>query len=429
MKIESFRARADKIRNGCLGLAIVIASGCAGMAPPAAPSPAEIPALEADLAVRPTDAGLMVRLGAAYRADGRDDEAARLFASALAVDPEHAGATLQAGLMHEDAGEYTEARELYQRYLALGVSSDMRDRIEGRIALVRREELRAAAQTALSREQQLADTSPQPRTVAVFPFSYVGQAEELQPLGRAMAEMLTTDLAQTDRLTVLERLQVQMLLDEMTLGIGGLVDPETAARTGRMLGAERVVQGAIGGDSLSLELEAAVVKIGADAGTAPLLTTSDALDQLFELEKRLALQIYASAGIELTPAEWQRVSQRPTENIQALLAYGLGLQSADAGNFAQAVEHFNNAVSIDPSFTVAREGANQAAQVAAAGQVTPAQLAGEAMVETAPETDLEFASVEAMIPDVVQRDPASESLGQEGFGQRSAILEIIIRRP
>src|SRR5690606_20054840 len=108
---------------------------------------------------------------------------------------------------------------------------------------------------------ELAATPPVPATVAIFPFLVQMRDSTFRPLGRAMAEMLVTDLSQTDRLRVLERLRVQALADEMSLVEEGLIDPATAARGGRMLGAARVVQGSIAGSEAALQLDAAVVGV------------------------------------------------------------------------------------------------------------------------------------------------------------------------
>src|SRR5207244_643443 len=65
----------------------------------------------------------------------------------------------------------------------------------------------------------------------------------VQPLSRGLAELIATDLAYIRTLRLLERLQIGMLLDELKLGRSDRVDPATAARVGRLLRAERLVQG------------------------------------------------------------------------------------------------------------------------------------------------------------------------------------------
>lgn len=410
---------------GWTALVLVLAA-CAPAARPGTFSAANVPQLEAEMRANEGDVGAMVRLGAAYLDANRVAEAGQVLRRALAASPADPGATLYLGLTLEEAGEFSEARALYESYVESGGSAGARDQIRDRLTIVRRLELKQLAREALERESEIAASAPVPGTVAVLPFAFVGGPDELRPLDRALAEMLVTDLAQTDRLTVLERLQVQMLLDEMALAEGGLTDPQTGARSGRLLGAERVVQGSIRGEGEGVELEAAVVRVG--TGPVGTVADRDELRRLFDLEKRLAFGIYEAMGVQLTPAERQRVNQRPTENVQALLAYGLGLQALDAGNFEQAAEHFSAALQFDANFSAARQRLASAIGAAAAVDVTPREVAQEASGEIAEPLVALNLEVEDIIPGVVARDPAAEALGTEGIGRRT-ILELIIRRP
>ena len=173
-----------------------------------------------------------------------------------------------------------------------------------------------AARALLAGEPEPAAPGSEANRVAVLPFIYSGTDPELRPLGRAISEMLVTDLSQTDRLVLIERLRLQALLDEMRLGEEGLVDPSTAARTGRLLGAGRTVQGSLGGDAALLQLQATISRAqGMPAGDEPPLTEQDALRRLLDAEKRLVLGLYSSLGVELTSTERERVMQRPTENL------------------------------------------------------------------------------------------------------------------
>lgn len=415
---------------------------CAACAPSRsgipAPSPAEIPALESSLSRGSADASTMTRLGAAYRADGRFDEARAQLESALEANPGHAGAVLFLGLTYEDLGELERARQLYESYLQLGGDSPVHGRIRGRLPLLRRLELASAIRQAIARETELANGTPQPRTVAVFPFLYAGQDSSLEPLSRAMADMLTTDLSQTERLSVLERTRVQLLIDELELGATGLVDPVSAARGGRLLGAERLVQGAIGGGPAQIQFDAAIVQPwtgvltsgpgGAtpDASGIVRLSESDALQRLFDAEKRLALRIYEAMGVVLTPAERERVNRRPTENLQAILAYGRGLRAADAGDFALAAQHFAAAAALDPSFALARERAAELESMALARDLTTADIAFLGAFEA--RLPLAFEPLDVLVPSLTGRDPAQEVMGTEGYGTPT-VVEVVIERP
>src|SRR5205809_1022445 len=85
---------------------------------------------------------------------------------------------------------------------------------------------------------------PQSATVAVLPVLVSGDST-YRPLSRGLAELITTDLAYIRTLRLLERLQIGVLLDELKLGASDRADPATAARVGKLLRAERMVQGAV----------------------------------------------------------------------------------------------------------------------------------------------------------------------------------------
>lgn len=64
-------------------------------------------------------------------------------------------------------------------------------------------------------------------------------------LGEAAADELTTQLVKSGEFTVLERAQIQKILDEQHAGQSGAIDPATAAQIGKVLGAQVVLLGSI----------------------------------------------------------------------------------------------------------------------------------------------------------------------------------------
>jgi hypothetical protein len=151
------------------------------------------------------------------------------------------------------------------------------------------------------------------------------------------------------------------------------------------------------------------------------------------MQASLALELYRRLGVELTVAERERVLARPTENVQALLAFGFGLDAEDSGDWAAAIGHFRRAVSLDAGFREASEHLESALAAAAAADETPDELALFAPLEW---DDVaawirrreRFAGVDRMIPTPDGRDPTSEILGLEGL-ERGILIDLIIRRP
>lgn len=427
---------------GSLVAALVLAPlvvGCAsGAVGPRPPHPSLIPALEARVADDGSAPELLVRLGAAYREAERPDDARRTLERARELAPDRADAVFFLGLAYEDLEAWEEAEELYEAFLDRSEPGPVRDAVEERLPWVRRQALAAWARRAAEREAEVADREPARTAVAVFPFRYGGADPDLAPLARALSGLLVTDLAQVDRLTVLERLRIDLLLNELELAESGRVDRSTAARGGRLLGAGWVVQGTLDGGAQRLDLESAVLDvIDPPEGPVDPVRSAASLEAFVDAEKALALSIVDALGIELTEAERERVNERPTENVQALLAYGLGLEAEARGALEEAASQFARAVELDPGFAeAARSEERVRAQIQASTTSTAALAgAGARSYFAAPLLDdwrirrLAFRDLEGLVPDVVTRDPAAETFQLEGLGTGAAVLDIAFVLP
>lgn len=64
-------------------------------------------------------------------------------------------------------------------------------------------------------------------------------------LGAAAADELTTQLVRSGAFTVVERSQVNAILDEQHFGLSGAVDASTAAEIGKILGVQLVLMGSV----------------------------------------------------------------------------------------------------------------------------------------------------------------------------------------
>lgn len=407
-------------------MAVPFAVGCVFGGHPYLPSAEEIPALEDRVDRSPEDAQALTRLGAAYHRAGRIEEASAHLERARSLDPDDPLTAFFLGAVYETRQEYQSAVSEYQRSLNDLPRSGFTRELEARIQGLRFELLREAVRVTVAREQELAQI-PNPNTLAVFPFNVGDAHERMRPLGRAIAEMLSTDLAQTDRLTVLERIQVQALLSEVALNATALVDRQSAVRGGRLLGAGRIVRGQVSGDSANLTIEVAVADLSNSRGISPISRRSSALE-LFETEKDLAFGIFEAVGIPLSEAERQRVSRRFTGNLQALLAFGRGLDAVDERDYAEAVRHFAEAVNLDSGFEEARQRGAEATEASQGSSTNTVSLAEEAVRAV---RDVIIADqIEALSREVMRRDPAQEALGTEGVaGGAPSLVSIILRRP
>lgn len=97
------------------------------------------------------------------------------------------------------------------------------------------------------------------RRVAVLYFEN-GGTPELDVLRLGLAQMLISDLSQEPGLVVLERTRINEVLAELELNKSA-VDPATAQRAGKLLGAERLVLGAYFELLGTLRIDARVVEV------------------------------------------------------------------------------------------------------------------------------------------------------------------------
>jgi hypothetical protein len=187
-----------------------------------------------------------------------------------------------------------------------------------------------------------------------------------------------------------------------------------------------VVEGLVAGDEAGIRLRALVVR-AADAGSAASLSERDELRALWDAEKRLALGLYGSFGVELTPEERSRILSHRVDNLQALVEYGLGLEAEDRSDFAGAVLHYDRAVALAPSFEEARQHARTARQLAAAAAVSLQDLTQLAASEAEPFPAMEgVIAIQSLVPGFHgTRDFFAEVTGSEGIGTQ-AILELIL---
>ena len=63
--------------------------------------------------------------------------------------------------------------------------------------------------------------------------------------GDGMADMLTTTLVKSGKYVVIERQEIDRILNEQKLGQSGMVTPQSAAEVGKLLGVELAIMGAV----------------------------------------------------------------------------------------------------------------------------------------------------------------------------------------
>ncbi len=343
-------------------------------------TPTDVTVLEAQRIRSPSDPDVLTRLGVVYYQSQKYVQARDVLTAAVKLNPGSFSAAVYLGLTQEALGELSPARDAYRLAQALpDLSRSQRTEIENRLTVLDQLVLRASARAAIAQEAVLSQTPPAANTVAILPWTYLGRNEELRPLERGMAHLLVTDLSKISHLKLVERERAQALTDELKLGASARVESSTAARSGHLLGAERVLQGAIRElpNDGTIRLEANVVDTK-NAQISARENVSDRLQALFAMEKQLVVRLIDLMHIEVSPAEFRALSERPTSDLQAFLAFSRGLLAEDRGDFLQANRAYLDAMARDPNFVAASRRASNSARISRASATTTATLAQQA---------------------------------------------------
>ncbi|MEO6066585.1 MAG: tetratricopeptide repeat protein [Gemmatimonadota bacterium] len=427
-----------------LAFAVALLAGCSAGMGANQVAPNDTPALEAQVAQRPTDGVLLTRLGVAYYGQKNWTRARDVLQAAVVLDRSNYRGLIYLGLSYEELGQLDSARATYTQARLRARGNRQRTELDNRLQLLTHKEIQVAARAALAQEATLSQTPPEANTIAVFPFRYVGTNEDLRPLERGIAQLIVADLGKVGSLKLLEREQVQALVDEMQLASSGRVDPATGARSGRILRAQNVVQGSIQEPAPeTIQLDASAIN-SVSSSVSATGSAGGTMQQLLDAQKQVVYQLIDRLGIALTPAERTSLEERPTKDLQAFLLYSRGLAAEDAGDFAAAANLFNQAAQRDPSFRDAGSRASASQSMSAASSTPGDQMAGTGDQGSEPGSIRELADAinpstgsqtdtrsDALTVPPVQRPGLPESQGQDNVipGVLNGTIIIIIPRP
>lgn len=217
--------------------------------------------------------------------------------------------------------------------------------------------LRAAAMaiTVLA-AARVAGAAPKP-TVAVLYFDYSGKDDQLALLRKGLAQMMISDLSSVDAVQLVERDRLEEILTELKLGQTNKIDPASAARVGKLLGARYLVLGGYFDLKNTLRVDARVVEVETGKVVQSVGATGDA-DNFLALEQKLVADIAAVLGkqLSLPPV---RTPPAPKVKPPAKLArrtvvlYSRALHDLDSGDRTKAKAELEQVVKDQPDFKLA----------------------------------------------------------------------------
>jgi tetratricopeptide (TPR) repeat protein len=257
------------------------------------------------------------------------------------------------GINLEFYNENTEAMKYYSIYSSLPEDNAYKEMLEGRYLWLQRQNAYTDIKNIINRESELAAAVTSDSAIAVFPLIYKGLKTDYVPLSRGFSEMISIDLAKVKQLTVLERIRIQALLDELSFSESGITEEGTSPRAGRLLRANTIVSG----DFDIIDDNDFIINIGSwEAATSQQkawVNKSGRFADMFTIQKEAVFAFLQKSGIDITQEEKEQIAYIPTQNLESFLAFSKGLLMEDAGKFNDASDYFRRAAEIDPGFGAA----------------------------------------------------------------------------
>ncbi len=307
--------------------------------------------LQAYLTEKPDSVWARTQLGKAYLHTEDLDLAIDSLLKAQQIQPKEPRSTLFLGLAYIGKEQYEKAIAAWEGYKS--DDAIITAEIKKQLTLLKITYSRKMAQKALVEEKKLATIEPEKNTFAVCYYADASPNNSFRAFQKALAAMVISDLAKIDLISIVERVKLQSLFFEMSLGQTGIVDPSTAPRVGHLIGAENLVVGTLSSGSIRTDTSLASTSKGEVVGNAAITVKEN---EFFNLPREIAINVAKLAGIKLTEVQLKLLGNDHTKSYEAAISYGNALMALDADNWKDAREFFEKALAADPQWILALDG-------------------------------------------------------------------------
>src|ERR1700678_821764 len=193
--------------------------------------------------------------------------------------------------------------------------------------------------------QAAAAAAAKQKSVAVLYFENQSGAKEDEYFRDGITEDIVTEISKIGQLQIFPRSEMLAFRDKAV----------TAHQVGQQLGASYVLEGSIRRAGNRVRITAQLV----EASTRHSVWAERydrQLEDVFAIQEEIARSIAQALRITLTPQEEKIIARKPTENTLAYDFYLRGRSYTRRENMDYALQMFEQAIQLDPSFALAHAG-------------------------------------------------------------------------
>ena len=190
-------------------------------------------------------------------------------------------------------------------------------------------------------------------TLAIPYFKNNAENSEYAWLSEALADMLTTDIAATKKIWVVNRLDLKEVLEEQKLSLSGMVSDASMINLGNLSGASLILTGSftIYDDQIRIDAKVFNTETGTSQGAA---STMGSVQDIFILEKKLAVQVLEALSLPISEDDKINLFQIASGNLKAVENNYRGVIALDKDDKEIAKQYFQKAVADDPYYRSAQ---------------------------------------------------------------------------
>lgn len=194
-------------------------------------------------------------------------------------------------------------------------------------------------------------------TLAVLDLTNHTGDPKFDAAGPGVASVLVSKFSRVDEVKVVERTRISEVMGELELAKSKAVDPSTAAKAGKLLGADYLVLG----DLFSLQLPNVVVNLRVvKVETGEVVVSRDVSGEVgpegkefFVLIDDLAFEVLDAMQLRLDAADRIEFSQVDVRELKTVTLYGEALKAMEGGDGVKAEGLLTAALALEPGFRLA----------------------------------------------------------------------------
>ncbi len=198
-------------------------------------------------------------------------------------------------------------------------------------------------------------------SLAILPFHNASGDPSLDWLGAGLADMLTTDVGQSDRLRTVSTDRLHQVLQDLRVSASSTLDSSTLSRVAEFISADVLIWGKYFKLGDQIRIDATLFDLKRQQ-TVSLKAQAPSEEKLLWAVEQLAESIHMNLSLPTREVEELQANafQPSTESMEALRYYNEGLAFMRQGNYLEAVRKLEASTKVDPEFALAHAGLGQA---------------------------------------------------------------------